>query len=163
MEVDEGVTELVKGMTIEESTKDGIRQIAANFTDLTGDIFDSIRNISIADLVPNDVLQNVTDSLKGLVELGIDPTKVDDGINNIENILSDDVEPHLNDIIKFIEKLDEELMYNKTCDIECVVDQVLSLSDDATNYINTTTRMKINSTTTSSISNITELGNENWY
>ena len=79
-------------------------------------------------------------------------------ITEIERILSEDVVEHLNQTIDYLYNLTDEFDYNSTCDVGCAVTQVLDLADDATRYINTTSREDILSMTTSAIDDITDLG-----
>ena len=159
-EVEKGVDGLVDATTINQDIKDGILEIADSFTNLTGNIFESIKAINISDLVPKGVLDNVTSSLDTLPP-GIAQSKIDavtNSIETIEGILSKDVPTHFGNITDLVETLENELNYNETCDISCVVDEVLELADSATKHIDDTTRRSMVSTTNFTIGNITELG-----
>ena len=160
-EVGNGITDLVNSMTIDDTTKDGINEIADQFSELTGSIFDNITSINITDLVPESDINSVIDNITLFVDLGVNSDlikEVNTSIYEIQRILSEDVEDHITQTINFVESMEEDFNYNSTCDVGCAVKDVLNLADEAANTINTTSRTEILNTTSSAINNITELG-----
>ena len=161
VEVGNGITDLVHSMTIDNTTKDGINEIADQFSELTGSIFDNITNINISGLVPESDLNNVIAKLSEFADLGVDSgliEQVNTSIYEIQRILNEDVEDHINQTINFVETMEEDFNYNSSCDVGCAVKEVLNLAAEATNIIDTTSRTEILNTTSAAINNITELG-----
>ena len=104
IEIDNGITDLVKDLEIDPDTEKKIREIADTFVDLTDDIFEKIKTINISALVPQSQLDDIStaiDNLPSLANESLIP-QVNQDIEDIEKILSEDVQNHLTDTIEFV-------------------------------------------------------------
>jgi hypothetical protein len=160
--IDDGITELVNGLTIDPDIKDGVNKIADQFTELTGQILDGIKGINISKLVPEEDLDKINKTIttiKGIsdkIDAKLEDITTD--IDNIKFVLTNDVTKHLNNSIDFIVHLNSSFIYGDSCDISCAVTEVLDLADNATAYINITARANITSAANVTIDSLLDLG-----
>ena len=159
-EINKGIDDLVNDLQIDPDIENQIRQIADTFLELTDDVFDKIKTINISELVPQEQLDSINDTISKL-PTAIDQTlvsQVQEDIEEIEKILSEDVQNHLTDTIEFVSTFSEKLIYNNTCDINCTVNLVFGLVENASDKINNETRNRIIGATDTIIDSILDLG-----
>ena len=159
-EINKGIDDLVKDLEIDPDVEKQIRQIADTFLDLTDEVFEKIKTINISELVPQEQLDSINDTISKL-PTAINQTlvsQVQEDIKGIETILSEDVENHLTKIIEFVSNFSEKLIYNDSCDINCTVNLVFDLVGNASDKINNETREIIIGATDNIIESILSLG-----
>ena len=159
-EINKGIDDLVEDLKINSETEKKIRDIANTFVELTDDVFEKIKTINISALVPQSQLDDIStaiDNLPSLANESLIP-QVNQDIEDIEKILSEDVQNHLTDTIEFVSTFSEKLIYNNTCDINCTVNLVFDLVENASDKINNETRERIIGATDTIIDSILALG-----
>ena len=158
-EINRGITDLVDDLKINPETEQKIRDIANTFVELTDDVFAKIKTIDISELVPADQLDIINDTISklDLTDKSLAP-QVQEDIEGIQKILSEDVQNHLTDTIEFVSAFSEKLIYNNTCDINCTVNLVFNLVENASDKINNETRERIIGATDTIIYSILALG-----
>ena len=160
IEINNGIDDLVKDLEIDLDTEKKIREIADTFVELTDDVFEKIRTINISALVPQSQLDSISSTINNLPPLANDSLipQAKQDIEDIEKILSEDVQNHLSDTIEFVSTFSEKLIYNNTCDINCTVNLVFDLVGKASDKINNETRERIIGATDNIIDSILALG-----
>ena len=159
-EINKGIDDLVEDLEIDPDIEKQIRQIADTFLDLTDEVFEKIKTINISELVPQEQLDSINDTISKL-PTAIDQTlvsQVQEDIEEMEKILSEDVQNHLIDTIEFVSNFSEKLIYNDSCDINCTVNLVFDLVGNASDKINNETREIIIGATDNIIESILSLG-----
>ena len=159
-EINKGIDDLVEDLKINSETEKKIRDIANTFVELTDDVFEKIKTINISELVPQEQLDSINETISKL-PTAINQTlvsQVQEDIKGIETILSEDVENHLTKIIEFVSNFSEKLIYNDSCDINCTVNLVFDLVGNASDKINNETREIIIGATDNIIESILSLG-----